>query len=242
MVLLNLLPIYAGGYVKAKRDTSEIDEILIALSSCTICFVLFSTPFGLMTYFRKTKDGGTETCAMYQVTATWYQIFCVVIITTLAINCVRRGQILIKSQFMHRIWSRQYSLIIIIFIIIFSLIVAILPRLGLAPEMRNLTDSNKTCQLWISLHSDDQREQVFLITYLLIGYLQIICLIICVPMIFHYIRRVKRQFCIDLCAQESNFLMERDVIRRRYIDRSRMVTLMAAMFYFSWIPLLVCYK
>ena len=241
MVLLNLLPIYAGGYVKPKRDTSEMDEILIALSSCTICFVLFSTPFGLMTYFRKTNDGGTDTCAMYQVTATWYQIFCVVIISVLAINCVRRGRLLIKSKFMHRIWNRKINLILIIVVIAFSLIVAVLPRLGLAPEMQNSnsTKDNESCHLWIALNSDHQREQVFLVAYLVIGYLQLFCLIVCVPMIFRYIRRVKRQFCIDLYTQESNFLVERDVIRRRYIDRSRMVTLMASMFYFSWIPLLV---
>lgn len=239
MIMLNLLFLYASGYEKAKRDKSELDEILMSHSVCTICFILFSTPFGLMTYFRNQAEGGTETCAIYQVSAIWYQMLCIFVITCLAFNCVRRGHVLIKSQFIHRLWNRSLSYMIIILILVLSLNVAILPVLGLAPEIRNLTDLNNTCHLWISLEPENQREQVFSIVYLVIGYFHFLCLLVCEPIIFHYIRRVKRQLCIDLCSQESNFLLERDIIRRRFIDGSRMVALVAGMFYFSWVPNLV---
>lgn len=239
MIALNLLTMYAGGYVKAKRDKSDIDDIIVSLSACTIGFVLFSTPFGLMTYFRDGIGGGREACEMFQVSATWYQLFCVFLISCLVINCVTRGKILVKSQFLVRIWKRAYVYVAVMFILILTLGVSVFPLLGLAPDIRNSTDLNKSCHLWISMKPYHQKEKIFTLTYLSVGCLNFLFLIICVPLIFHYIRRVKRQMWFNLCSQECNFLMESDIIRRRYIDNSRMVTLVGAMFYFSWIPNLV---
>ena len=239
MISLNLLFLYSCGFVKAKREKSEIDDVLMFHSACTICFILFSTPFGLVTYFRKQNDSSAETCAIYQVSAIWYQILCIFVISVLAFNCVRRGYALSKSKFVHRIWSKLITCMISIFIFFASLNLAIFPTLGLAPEIKNLTNSNVTCHLWITLESENQRENIFPITYLVLGYSHFLCLIICEPVTFHFVRTVKRQLCIDLCSHESNFLLERDIIRRRFIDCSRMVALVAGMFYFSWIPNLV---
>ena len=239
MIILNLLFLYSCGFVKAKREKSEIDDILMSHSACTVCFILFSTPFGLMTYFRQQNDATAETCAVYQVSAIWYQILCIFVISTLAFNCVGRGYALNNSKFSHRIWSKIITCMVSIFIFFVSLNLAIFPTLGLAPEINNLTDSNVTCHLWITLKPKLPREDIFPIAYLFLGYFNFLCVILCMPITFHYVRKVKRQLCIDLCSHESNFLLERDIIRRRFIDNSRMIALVAGMFYFSWIPNMV---
>ena len=69
MISLNLLFLYSCGFVKAKCEKSETDAILMSHSVCTICFILFSTPFGLMTYYRQNNDATAETCAVYQESA-----------------------------------------------------------------------------------------------------------------------------------------------------------------------------
>ena len=239
MISLNSLFLYSCAFIKAKREKSEVDDILMSHSACTICFILFSTTFGLITYFRKENGASAEACAIYQVSAIWYQILCVFVISILAFNCVRRGYALSKSNFVHRIWSKLITCMISIFVFFASLNLAIFPTLGLAPEIKNLTDPNVTCHLWITLKPENQRENIFPIIYLGLGYFNFLCLLICEPVTFHYVRRVKRQLCIDLCSNESNFLLERDIIRRRFIDGSRMIALVAGMFYFSWIPNLV---
>ena len=239
MIILNLLFLYSCGFVKAKREKSEIDDILMSHSICTICFILFSTPFGLMTYFRQHNASTAETCAVYQVSAIWYQILCIFVISTLVFNCVGRGYALNNSNFSHRIWSKIITCTVSIFIFFVSLNLATFPTLGLAPEIYNLTDSNVTCHLWITLKPKHQRENIFPIAYLVLGYLNLLCLIICLPTTFHYVRKVKRQLCINLCSGETNFLMERDIIRRHFINNSRMIALVAGMFYFSWIPNMV---
>ena len=108
-----------------------------------------------------------------------------------------------------------------------SLYLAILSTLWLAPEINNLTDFNVTCHLWIYLESENQKEIIFAITYLVIGCLNLLCLFILEPITFHYVRGVKGQFYRDLSSHESNVMLDRDVIRRRFINGSRMTALVA---------------
>ena len=234
LVLGNLLPIGVACCTKRGRHRIATDELIIALSITDILSVVVPGPLGWVSYFTHHWYGGEHTCQFYQVSATWFQLTSMCLITFMTFDrwMSLKDALAYKAPSNHNNCRVRISVFLIY---IFTLTVSCLPLLGLAP--RAISHSGKICQSWLLAKPRATLEHVFHFVFLTVGYSNLLTTVLVNLTVMATLWRFQRKFGVKQAERMSSAALQID--RRSVVELTVMILIVTLAFYLAWLPTLV---
>ena len=141
-------------------------------------------------YWLQRWYGGATTCYLYQLTSIWFQLASMCLVTFMCLDqwCALRRVINHRHASNHI--NRTRAIIAAIYVL--TLCVAALPIMGLAP--RAISNSGSSCRSWVILISQNLKEHVFYIAFLVLGFGNLIVAIVINTHVISTLISLKREF------------------------------------------------
>ncbi|KAJ8025063.1 5-hydroxytryptamine receptor 1A [Holothuria leucospilota] len=227
----NLFPALVAFRVKRRSDRTVTDYLIGALSINDMMAVLLPLPVSLPAFIDPEVDkdwtGGKASCIFYQFCVYWLQTAAMLLVTEMAFE--RYFALAIPMKY--KSWrTHRRALGMITFVYIFTFLVSLMPVVGLAPPAVS-RDGGRVCRSWIATRPDKWHQAIFAIFLIVQGWTtMLIVLMLNVNLIYKIWSYSKRMDGFD-----RNNIEEKKSIR----EFSKLVVVVAILFYLTWLPVLV---
>ena len=234
----NIFPILVVFYVKKSSDRTVTDILIGALAFTDILAVLSPLPVSLPTFIRQHRwKKGPAACHYYQFCVFWLQNVASLLVIAMSMERVFAFAMPLR----YKSWSERYRVYwTIAGIYATTFVISCLPLFGLAPDVMPAKGGRSPfCRSWASARSETWYQSIFPMVLIVEFWTNMVIVLMLNSFLVFYLirfgRRLKPTTSRDTKTDSSNY----NIDRRDFSEFSKLVVVVAVLFYCTWLPVLV---
>ncbi|XP_072027978.1 adenosine receptor A3-like [Amphiura filiformis] len=238
----NIFPILVIFCVKKSTDRTVTDILIGALAFTDILAVLAPLPVSLPTFICQDRwKKGPAACHYYQFCVFWLQNVASLLVIAMSMERV----FALAMPLRYKSWSKRYRVYLTIAgIFLSTFVVSCLPLFGLAPDVMPVKGGRSPfCRSWASARSDTWYQSVFPLVLIVEFWTNMLIVLILNSFLVFYLvrfgRKLKPSSGTDKIPGDKIVNGNCQIDRRDFYEFSKLVVVVAVLFYCTWLPVLV---
>ena len=234
----NVFPALTVFLLTRRRDRTVTEHFIGALAINDLISV--SVPFcvGIPTLLKRRWIGDKLSCKLYQTSVFWCLLNAMLLVTIM--SCDRHLALARPIAYKQRV-SRRVSLAEWLSLVVgcVTLLISSMPLFGIGGDGINNLDELTHCPSLLIAKPSSQRERVFPVFLITLGYLTLLvvsfCSVASIRLLKRFQSRYHKHSDVGLRKTERQKLEKLPVV----VSFTKLVVVLGALFYLTWLPVVV---